>query len=130
MLLDSVGLNSAAFVLILALLARIEELNDKQINACHVAFKQLPTTDAFQALATAPEPIRNLSPNFVSSSLFAAHSLEGRYPMSLLMASAFDAKNKMILLAFALVPAESKEWWTRFLRFVSNAFPKGINNEE
>ena len=50
--------------------------------------------------------------------------------MSLLMASVFDAKNKIILLAFALVPAESKEWWTWFLRFVSNAFPNGINNED
>ena len=51
--------------------------------------------------------------------------------MTLMLASALNANGQIILLALALVPAETKEWWAWFLGFVGEAYDEGgINDEE
>ena len=51
--------------------------------------------------------------------------------MTLLAATALNANNQIVLLAFALVPVENKEWWKWFLNFFGEAFDEGgINGED
>ena len=107
-LFESDGAEEDAFPLFPALLARIEELNKKQDMPHHVAYKQNSNTNAFKAFAVAPGPNRRAFSclrNFVA--LDGAH-MRGRYPMTLLVATALNGNNNIVLLAFALVPIENK----------------------
>lgn len=55
--------------------------------------------------------------------LDGAHT-KSKYRMQLLIAVGIDANNRTLLLAWALVPIENKEWWTWFCRNLCEAFDK------
>ncbi len=51
------------------------------------------------------------------------------YRMVFLLATDLDGNGQIVLLAFALVPAEDTEWWTWFLCFLKRVFPE-LDKEE
>ena len=51
--------------------------------------------------------------------------MNGKYDRTLLLPSALDTSSQIILLTFALVPAETKERCAWFLGFIIGAFHEG-----
>lgn len=55
--------------------------------------------------------------------LDAAHTLS-TYPMTLYLATALDANQTIIILAYGLAPSKNPEEWDRFLKLLREAIPK------
>jgi transposase-like protein len=52
-----------------------------------------------------------------------------RYNLTLLLAVGIDAEDRVIPLAFALVPGENEKWWSWFCKHLALAFDSDIPPE-
>ena len=97
----------------------------------YVQYKQHPTTHAFEAFAVVPGPNRRAFMHLRRLIALDGTHTHGKYPMTLLAVTSLDANNNIVLLAFALVLIENKEWWKWFLHLIFEAFEKaGIDDDE
>ena len=83
-------------------------------------------TGHFQAAFFAPMGLRNAG-RFIWSLV----GINGTYTslkfrMTLLIAICIDANNETLPMAWALVPIESKVWWTWFLKHFQKAFAANV----
>ena len=111
-----------SFALIPDLLNRIEALSLKQTTD-HAAEAVLSNTGEFEALAIAPGPCRSASTALRPYTGLDGTHTKSRFRMMLLIATGIDANGQILLLAWALVPTENKEWWTWFCTFYMNTSP-------
>jgi hypothetical protein len=111
-----------SFALIPDLLNRIEALSLKQTTD-HAAEAVLSNTGEFEALAIAPGPCRSASTALRPYTGLDGTHTKSRFRMMLLIATGIDANGQILLLAWALVPTENKEWWTWFCTFLHEYFP-------
>jgi len=89
-----------------------------EYDGASIKFKQ--NNDVFEAAAVFPMATR-LTWEYCRSLLYLDGThCSSKYGGILLLASTTDADENTLVLAWAIVPTESKEWWQWFLSFLSD----------
>lgn len=119
------GDERASFKLIPAWIDRISE----DITAGIYASRQVSENKRFEAVFIMLGSIRS-----ALGTLRPFYALDGthtrsRYNLTLLLAVGIDAEDRVIPLAFALVPGENEKWWSWFCEHLALAFDSDLLHE-
>ena len=114
------GDEGASFNLIPAWLARIEEEEDET----SVSWLDLDITDdrRFQALFVMLGPTRSFLHTIRPFYALDGTHTRSRYNLTLLIAVGLDGEDRILPLAWALVPGENERWWNWFCDNLAKAF--------
>ena len=100
---------------------RITSLREGQETLHSVQLRMYEKTGQFETFALAPGPSIGAASSLRYFLTVDGTHCSSRYRMMLLTAVGTDAQGQDMLLAFALVPSETAEWWNWFSRFLLTA---------
>ena len=114
------GDEGASFNLIPAWINRLQEVEDDEIPA----WLQLDITEdgRFQALFIMLGPIRAFLHTIRPFYALDGTHTRSRYNLTLLIAVGLDGEDRVLPLAWALVPGENERWWSWFCKNLASAF--------
>ena len=87
------------------------------------AYLDVGSNGRFNAAFFAPAGLRQAGRCLRGFTAIDGTHTKSRYRMILLIACGIDANSNVVLLAWALVPAEDESWWEWFLTYLKAAYP-------
>jgi hypothetical protein len=82
----------------------------------------------FQAAFFCPHPLRKATRYLRNFYAIDGTHTKSQYRMMLLICCGIDANDRVLPIAWGLVPIENEEWWTWFLEHLKEAFPASVIN--